>query len=70
MPDVLDYKLLHAESAAKLSAMVREHLTDGWRPLGGIGVAFGPMGRELYQAMILEAQAQAKIRTYPTPPDL
>ncbi len=56
---IVDYKILweiHGDLRAgkldRLMAAVKKEMAEGWEPLGGVCVAAGDLGQEVFQAMV------------------
>jgi len=48
MPQIVAYVVLEGASIKKLEEAVKEHMSKGWQPLGGVSVS----GTHFYQAMV------------------
>ena len=49
---IVDYKILWDIHGDRLTEAVKKDMADGWEPLGGVCVAAGDLGQEVFQAMV------------------
>jgi len=49
---IVDYKILWDIHGDRLTLAVKKDMADGWEPLGGVCVAAGDLGQEVFQAMV------------------
>jgi hypothetical protein len=52
---IVDYKILWAIHGDRLTEAVKKDMTEGWEPIGGVCVAAGDLGQEVFQAMVKRA---------------
>ena len=48
MPVVIAYAILEGETKQKLEALVKEFISKGWQPIGGVAIAEG----HFYQSVV------------------
>jgi hypothetical protein len=48
MTQIVAYVILHGTTIKQLEEAVKEHISKGWQPLGGLAVS----GTDFYQAMV------------------
>jgi hypothetical protein len=49
---IVDYKILWEIHGDLLMTAVKKEMAEGWEPLGGVCVAAGDLGQEVFQAMV------------------
>lgn len=58
----MDYQVLSSTSPGTLALLVKELVTAGWEPLGGVSAISGYSGSVLFQAMIKFSDKRTQFR--------